>query len=59
MSLFQCEHCGCCENTALAMQGFKAIEDWFDWSGIEYRKGKMLCRACEALAAIDALGEVK
>ena len=46
MSLFQCEHCGCCENTALAMQGFKGIEDWFDWSGIEERKGKLLCSAC-------------
>ena len=22
MSLFQCEHCGCCENTALSSQGF-------------------------------------
>jgi len=46
MSLFQCEHCGCVENTAVARQGFKMINDWFDWfdwAGIEGRKGKLLC----------------
>ncbi len=46
MSLFQCEHCGCCENTALSAQGFKMIAENFDWSGIENRKGKRLCSAC-------------
>lgn len=47
MSLFQCEHCGCVENTALACQGFKGFaEQWFDWTGIEDRKGKLLCSAC-------------
>lgn len=44
MSLFQCEICGVVENTALACQGFPdAINDCFDWSGIEDRKGKKLC----------------
>jgi len=48
MSLFQCEICGCCENTALAAQGFKIefIQRCFDWSGIEDKKGKFLCSAC-------------
>ena len=46
MSLYQCEVCGCCENTALAMQGFKGIEDGFDYTGIEDRKGKLLCSEC-------------
>jgi hypothetical protein len=47
VSLFQCEECGCIENTACACQGFKGFqEDWFDWSGIEDRKGKLLCSAC-------------
>jgi len=46
MSLFQCEHCGCAENTALSLQGTKGIDDWFDWTGIEDRKGKLLCSAC-------------
>lgn len=45
MSLYQCEHCGCCENTALAMQPGTPPK-WFDWSGIEGRKGKHLCSAC-------------
>lgn len=45
MSLYQCEHCGCCENTALAMQP-KTPPEWFDWAGIEERKGKHLCSAC-------------
>jgi hypothetical protein len=53
MSLFQCENCGCAENTALAMQGFKAIADWFDWTGIEDRKGKLLCSACGPTSDAD------
>lgn len=47
MSLFQCEHCGGRENTALSCQGIgKFAADWFDWIGIEDRKGKLLCSAC-------------
>lgn len=46
MSLFQCENCGCVENTALCFQGCKRNPDSFDWTGIEDRKGKMLCSAC-------------
>jgi len=44
MSLFQCEVCGCCENTALSGQGCQGFpEKFYDWSGIEDRKGKKLC----------------
>lgn len=48
MSLFQCQHCGCCENTALSWQGFSGPfkDEDFDWSGIEERRGKKLCSAC-------------
>jgi hypothetical protein len=47
VSLFQCQHCGCCENTALACQGCDGYaETFFDWTGIEDRKGKKLCSAC-------------
>lgn len=47
MSLFQCEQCGCAENTACACQGCKGYpETFFDWTGFEDRKGKMLCSAC-------------
>jgi len=46
MSLFQCENCGCCENTALAFQGFKIIADGFDWSYAPEREGMILCSAC-------------
>lgn len=47
MSLFQCEHCGCCENTALSGQGCDGFTvKWFDWTGIEDRKGKKLCSVC-------------
>jgi hypothetical protein len=47
MSLFQCQHCGCCENTALASQGCDGYaEGFFDWSGFEDRRGKKLCSAC-------------
>jgi len=47
MSLFQCENCGCCENTALSCQGcFGYAERFFDWEGLEDRQGKRLCSAC-------------
>lgn len=45
MSLFQCENCGCCENTALSSQGF-ALHECFDWTGLEALEGKRLCSAC-------------
>lgn len=47
MSLFQCQNCGCKENTALACQGCVGYaETFFDWTGIEDRRGKKLCSAC-------------
>lgn len=47
MSLFQCEVCGCCENTALSSQGFKGwFEKCFDWTYAPERKGLLLCSAC-------------
>lgn len=47
MSLFQCEVCGCCENTALACQGFpEIVEDCFDWAYAPERRGMKLCSAC-------------
>lgn len=46
MSLFQCECCGCCENTALSAQGFKQMRRLFDWSYAKGREGLILCSAC-------------
>ena len=46
MSLFQCENCGCCENTACSAQGFKMMNRLFNWEGIEDREGKLICSAC-------------
>lgn len=48
MSLFQCENCGCCENTALTHLGrtYQGREDSFDWTGKEHLKGMRLCSAC-------------
>ena len=47
MSLFQCDVCGCVENTALSMQGCDGYAaTFFDWAGFEDRKGKKLCSAC-------------
>lgn len=55
MSLFQCENCGCVENTALSSQGFshKFLFDCFDWSGIEHLKGMKLCTACGPIKHSD------
>lgn len=54
MSLFQCEHCGCCENTALT-DGYhcRRMPELFDWSGIEDRKGQALCSACSPATHSD------
>lgn len=46
MSLFQCENCGCCENTALSFQGHRICIDSFDWTGKEELRGKRICSAC-------------
>lgn len=46
MSLFQCDHCGCCENTAIAAQAYPTMKGLFDWSGIESRQDMRLCSAC-------------
>lgn len=46
MSLFQCEKCGCCENTALSAQGFHWLVELFDWSYAPEMKGMRLCSAC-------------
>lgn len=46
MSLFQCENCGCLENTALSAQGFKIMKHLFDWSYAPEREGLRVCSAC-------------
>jgi len=46
MSLFQCENCGCLENTALSAQGFKVMARMFDWSYAPNLKGMRICSAC-------------
>lgn len=54
MSLFQCEQCGCRENTALACQGCDGYAvEFFDWQGFEDRKGKKLCSACAPTKCVD------
>lgn len=54
MSLFQCEVCGCCENTALSSQGCYGIfENFFDWSYAPERRGKRLCSACAPIKYKD------
>lgn len=54
MSLFQCQNCGCCENTALASQGFVGIfERFFDWSYAPERRGLLLCSCCGPLKYKD------
>lgn len=52
MSLYQCEQCGCCENTALGMQP-RTPTEWFDWTSIEDRKGKHLCSVCAPMRFSD------
>ena len=54
MSLFQCDNCGCVENTAVSLQGIgKYMADDFDWTGKEELKGKRLCSDCGPTHFID------
>lgn len=47
MSLFQCENCGCCENTATSFQGCHGFfARNLDWSEFPEREGKRVCSAC-------------
>lgn len=48
MSLFQCEVCGCCENTALSCQGFKKMLflGTHSYAYAPEREGLELCSAC-------------
>ena len=46
MSLFQCEVCGCVENTALSYQGCALMADSFNWDYAPDREGKLVCSAC-------------
>jgi hypothetical protein len=46
MSLYQCEECGCQENTACGHYWCASRVDSYNWEGIENRKGKKLCSVC-------------
>jgi hypothetical protein len=46
MSLYQCQWCGCCENTALGAQPYPYMKRFFDWTGLEERQDMQLCSAC-------------
>lgn len=54
MSLFQCDNCGCCENTALSFHGFRPMKEEFDWSYAPEREGMLLCSACGPIRYKDA-----
>lgn len=54
MALFQCEVCGCVENTALASQGFTGwAQKLYDWSYAPERKGMKICSACGPTHYVD------
>lgn len=46
MSIFQCERCGCAENTACGVGMFYHSPSSFDWSYAPELEGKRLCSAC-------------
>lgn len=46
MSIFQCERCGCAENTACGVGMFYHAPSSFDWSYAPELEGKRLCSAC-------------
>lgn len=60
MSLFQCENCGCRENTALSFQGDSGMRHMYDgflWDNNQDRIGKKLCSACSPEYFIDGVND--
>lgn len=49
MPLYQCEECGCIENTACGHYWRRHKVEGYIWDGIEDRKGKKLCSVCGPL----------
>lgn len=46
MSNFQCENCGCVENSVNGNYHTRFMPEMFDWTGKENLKGKLLCNVC-------------
>lgn len=47
MPVFQCEKCGCVDNTATSNQMHAGpFAKYYDWTGREEDKGKKLCKVC-------------
>jgi hypothetical protein len=44
--MYQCENCGCAENTAWGNAHTRFMKDLYDFTGIEHLEGKLLCSAC-------------
>lgn len=55
MSLFQCDECGCCDNTVTGMIAYKSNcqSTVIDWTGIEHLQDKDLCCACAPATYTD------
>jgi hypothetical protein len=49
MSLYQCDECGCCENTALGWYHCRNVKDMVDPKFL----GKKLCSACGPTHYVD------
>lgn len=46
MGMYQCENCGCAENTAKGCYHNARMKNLFDWVGIEHLENKLLCSVC-------------
>lgn len=46
MPNYKCENCGKESNTAIGLYWLSDHPEYFDWAGIEDRKGKRLCGHC-------------
>jgi hypothetical protein len=46
MPLFQCQKCGCVDNSATGHYWRANRVEKYDWTGLEEFKGKILCAVC-------------
>lgn len=53
MAIYQCEWCGCKENSTKGNLNTWHMPDMYSWAGIEDRKGMKLCSACSPIYYSD------
>lgn len=53
MVIYQCENCGCVEESTRGNLHTWHLPEMYSWANIEYRRGMKLCSACSPIYYAD------